>query len=106
MMCYYRDPNGAESNNKHLDEETPYWDSYDSINQLYLELGKDTFLLQSLQPPFYSTSLFCKFFVEEYYAILEPTFIVWRVLIYFSLKIMFGAPWLCFCIYYLSYINY
>lgn len=83
MMCYYRDPNGAESNNKHLDEETPYWDSYDSINQLYLELGNDTFLLQSSS--FYSTSLFCKFFVQEYYGILEPTFIVRRVFIYFSL---------------------
>ncbi|KAG8285123.1 Carboxylesterase [Homalodisca vitripennis] len=36
------DPNGAEGNNKHLDEETPFWDTYDSINQLYLELGSKT----------------------------------------------------------------
>lgn len=59
-MCYYRDPNGAESNNKHLDEETPYWDSYDSINQLYLELGNDTFLLQSL----HTSILLCKFILQ------------------------------------------
>lgn len=65
-MCYYRDPNGAESNNKHLDEETPYWDSYDSINQLYLELGNNTFLLQCLNTSILLYKFILQVFVQEY----------------------------------------
>lgn len=84
MMCYYSDPNGAESNNKHLDEETPYWDSYDSINQLYLELGNDTFLLQSL----HTSILLYKFILQVFCAGVLcniGTFILRRVFIYFCL---------------------
>jgi hypothetical protein len=47
---FFRDPNGAvpnasasEAKNSQKDHEevnTPYWDTYDTINQLYLELGE------------------------------------------------------------------
>lgn len=47
---FFRDPNGAvpnasaseakNSQKGHEEMNTPYWDTYDTINQLYLELGK------------------------------------------------------------------
>lgn len=78
-MCYYRDPNGAESNNKHLDEETPYWDSYDSINQLYLELGNDTFLLQ----PLHTSILLYKFTLQVFF---------WRsIMQYWNLRLSYNV---------------
>lgn len=50
VRLYSRDPNGAvpnasasEAKNSQKGHEedfgTPYWDTYDTINQLYLELG-------------------------------------------------------------------
>lgn len=43
----YRDPNGdsipgtsSQQNIRNPETDAPFWDTYDTINQLYLELGK------------------------------------------------------------------
>ena len=52
MLVNYRDPNGATSSSQSSTTwasspdvgvpNPPFWDSYDSINQLYLEAGRNT----------------------------------------------------------------
>lgn len=40
-LIFFRNPNGPSTDSRpdHTSPQ-PYWDSYDTINQLYLELGK------------------------------------------------------------------
>lgn len=50
LLLFCRDPNGAvpnasaseakNSEKGHEELNTPYWDTYDTINQFYLELGR------------------------------------------------------------------
>lgn len=39
LNIFFRDPNGSNPPSSHSDNGTPFWDTYDAINQIYLELG-------------------------------------------------------------------
>ncbi len=59
FSLYFRDPNSGYDGSSVEDAQLPFWDSYDPINQLYLEIGTNQPEPLLYSHRFVSCSLLC-----------------------------------------------